>query len=31
MEKNNENEYERLDAPYETIDETRKELFETIE
>ena len=31
MEKNNETEYERLEAPYETIDETRKELFETID
>ena len=31
MEEHKEKEYDRLEAPYETIDETRREIFETID
>jgi hypothetical protein len=31
MKEYKEKEYDRLEAPYETIDETRREIFETID
>jgi hypothetical protein len=31
MKEHKEKEYDRLEAPYETIDETRREIFDTID